>query len=124
MAGKVGARSGLKRSATSCITPGFDKMHSISRNHCRERYNQCKVLHDSYRFPGITQRYINAAVIAQNQGVIANDRGQELEIKEELDEYHMHEIKIFKKFQDKMASMSILKHELQKWLAKENKPNH
>ena len=74
-------------------------------------------LHDSYRFPGIRQRYINAAVIAHNHALMANNTGEfaGIELDGELDEYEAHEMKIFKTFQNK-----INVHELEKWLAKGN----
>ena len=117
-AGYSGARSGVKMPVTEGVPSDFNKIYNVTQNVCKERYNQCTKLHDSYRFPGISQLYMNAAMIAKNHALMTNNTGAFLEDKdvEELDEYHAHEMKIFKTFQDK-----INVHELEKWLAKGNK---
>ena len=79
-------------------------------------YGNCKKLHDSYRFPGLTKRYVNAAIVSQDHELTKNNSWlREIRESADLDEYQKHEMKIFKTYQDKVDL-----HELQKWLVNEN----
>ena len=115
-AGKLGARSGSKLKAARNVKS--DQELISAENFCRSKYRQCNKLHDSYRFPGLRRRYETAKTIALNQRYslvnewmkdVIDERG----VVEEKDEYHLHEMKIYNTFQDK-----INVHELEKWIAK------
>ena len=115
-AGKLGARSGSKLKAARNVKS--DQELISAENFCRNKYKQCKKLHDSYRFPGLRRRYETVKTIALNQRYslvnewmkdVIDERG----VEEEKDEYHLHEMKIYNTFQDK-----INVHELEKWIAK------
>ena len=115
-AGKLGARSGSKLKAARNVKS--DQELISAENFCRNKYKQCKKLHDSYRFPGLRRRYETVKTIALNQRYslvnewmkdVIDERG----VEEEKDEYHLHEMKIYNTFQDK-----INVHELEKWISK------
>ena len=110
----MGASYGSKEAFE--LKPPFDfsDPYDIGENKCRIKYKRCKIIHDSYRFPGLNRRYINAAMVAKNHELTKNNSWMR-EIREaaDLDEYQKHEMKIFKTFQDKIDL-----HELQKWLEK------
>ena len=115
-AGKLGARSGSKLKAARNVKS--DQELISAENFCRSKYMQCKQLHDSYRFPGLRRRYETAKTIALNQRYslvnewmkdVIDERG----VEEEKDEYHLHEMKIYNTFQDK-----INVHELEKWITR------
>ena len=113
-AGNNGARFG------SSLSHDKESIHetymslNVSKNFCRRKYNRCRKLHDSYRFPGINNRYLAATAIARNH-FMPNDFSHNTKA-EKVDEYLAHEMEIFKTFQDKVNI-----HEVQKWLAEANK---
>ena len=116
-AGNLGAHSGITRMLEKDAPVEFSRLKSDSQNFCRTKYGQCKKLHDSYRFPGISKRYMSAAIIAKNHRMMANQSREYLQDQhiEEMDEYHAHEKKIFNTFKNKVDI-----HELEKWLATSN----
>ena len=115
-AGRIGASYGFKDSFEQENPYDIGIQHRESENKCRKKYDQCTVLHDSYRFPGLIKRYINAAMLAKDYESTKNYSWlRKIREAADLDEYQKHEMKIFKTFQDK-----INLHELQKWLVNEN----
>ena len=89
-------------------------------NFCRQKYTMCNRLHDSYRFPGISRRYMAATALSENSTPLSERLQNDTLLSEhlQLDEYLAHEMKIFKSFQEKVNL-----HEIGKWLASANKPN-
>ena len=114
-AGKIGASYGYTASLKLKNPFDFSNSYRKVENKCRKKYDQCKTLHDSYRYPGLTKRYVNAAMVAKNY-MLTNQNSWLRQIREaaDFDEYQQHEMRIFKTYQDKIDL-----HELQKWFQNE-----
>ena len=96
-----------------------------NENFCRQKYTMCSRLHDSYRFPGISRRYMAATALSENSTPLSERLLNDTLLSEHLqpdggtiDEYLAHEMKIFQSFQEKVNL-----HEIGKWLASANKRN-
>ena len=89
-------------------------------NFCRQKYAMCNRLHDSYRFPGISRRYMAATTLSAHSTPLSERLQNDTLLSEHLhlDEYLAHEMKIFQSFQEKVNL-----HEVGKWLASANKQN-